>query len=304
MSFHIKYRPTSLNEIRGNSDTISILEGMLSNIETCSHSFLFYGLKGCGKTTLARIVANIVGSNGNDCREINAGDLRGIDNAREIIQQAQLKPLEGKSRCWIIDEAHRLTGDAMSALLKILEEPPRHVYFILCTTDPQKILSTVKDRCQQFQLKPLSDAQMYGLLRKIVKEENETLEREVFDQIIQDSLGHPRNALQILEQVLKVNPDRRIEIAKQAAIEQSQIIELCRALIKGSNWNAVKKILNGLKDQQAETIRRSLLGYAQAILLKEENDRAALMIEQLWDPLYDTGWPGLVYAAYSITKNK
>ena len=304
MSLHIKYRPVSLNEIRGNADTISILEGMLSDIETCPHSFLFFGESGTGKTTLARILADRLGCKGNDYKEINTADFRGIDTIREIISNSQFKPLEGDCRVWVLDEIHKATGEAQNALLKILEDTPRHVFFILCTTDPQKLLATIKGRCSQFQTKPLSEAQMYGLLRKIVKEENETLEREVFDQVIQDSLGHPRNALQILEQVFKVAPDRRIEIAKQAAIEQSQVIELCRALIKGSNWNIIKKILNGLKDQQAESIRRSLLGYSQNTLLKEENDRAALIIEQLWDPLYDTGWPGLTYCVYSITKNK
>ena len=302
MSLHIKYRPTSLSKIRGNSDTISILEGMLSDIETCPHSFLFFGESGTGKTTLARILSDRLGCKGSDYREINSADFRGIDTIREIINNSQFKPIEGTCRVWVLDEIHKATTDAQNALLKILEDTPKHIYFVLCTTDPQKLLSTIKGRCSQFQTRPLSDSQMYGLLRKIVKDENDVLESEVFDQIILDSLGRPRNALQILEQVLKVSPDRRIEIAKQSAEQQSQAIELCRALLKRSSWKVVKVILNGLKDQDAEGIRRLLLAYSQSILLKEENEMAARIIEELWDPLYNVGWPGLVYCVYSIVK--
>jgi len=302
MSLHLKYRPTSLNKIRGNSDTISILEGMLSDIETCPHSFLFFGESGTGKTTLARILSERLGCKGSDYREINSADFRGIDTIREIINNSQFKPIEGTCRVWVLDEIHKATTDAQNALLKILEDTPKHIYFVLCTTDPQKLLSTIKGRCSQFQTRPLSDSQMYGLLRKIVKDENDVLESEVFDQIILDSLGRPRDALQILEQVLKVSPDRRIEIAKQSAEQQSQAIELCRALLKRSSWKVVKVILNGLKDQDAEGIRRLLLAYSQSILLKEENEMAARIIEELWDPLYNVGWPGLVYCVYSIVK--
>ena len=219
MSFHIKYRPDNFSDVKGNSDTLEILEGMLSDIETCPHTFLFYGNSGCGKTTTARILANRLGCRGSDYNEINTADFRGIDTIREIIGKSQFKPIEGTCRVWVLDEIHKATGEAQNALLKILEDSPKHVYFILCTTDPQKLLATIKGRCTQFQMKPLSEAQMHVLLRKVVIEEGEKLEREIYDQIIQDSLGHPRNALQILEQVLKVSPDRRIEIAKQAAVE-------------------------------------------------------------------------------------
>jgi len=152
-------------------------------------------------------------------------------------------------------------------------------------------------------VKPLTDSQMFSLLRKIVREEGETLEQEVYDQIIQDSLCHPRNALQILEQVLSVAPERRLEMAKQTAEVQSQAIELCRALIKHESWSKVNKILVGLKGQEEETIRRIVLGYCQAILLKEDNTRAGLIMEEMFDPFYNTGFPGLVFKAYTITKN-
>ena len=303
MSLYIKYRPSELSEIKGNTDIVQSLEKMLSNPATFPHSILLHGSTGCGKTSLARIIASRLGCVGDDLRELNASDVGGVDTIREIIKNSQYVPLEGKCRVWIMDEAQKISQIAQQAFLKILEDTPKSVYFILATTDPEKLLSTIKGRCQQFQVKPLTDSQMFSLLRKIVREEGETLEQEVYDQIIQDSLCHPRNALQILEQVLSVAPERRLEMAKQTAEVQSQAIELCRALIKHENWNKVNKILVGLKGQEEETIRRIILGYCQAILLKEDNTRAGLIMEEMFDPFYNTGFPGLVFKAYSITKN-
>ena len=109
--------------------------------------------------------------------------MRGIDTIRDIIKQAQFRPIEGSCRVWLIDECHKLTNDAMNSLLKILEDTPTHVYFILCTTDPHKLLKTIQGRCSQFAVKPLDDRQMFRLLKTIVKEEGEDLPQEVYDQI-------------------------------------------------------------------------------------------------------------------------
>jgi DNA polymerase III gamma/tau subunit len=204
----------------------------------------------------------------------------------------------------LLDECHKLTNDGQNALLKLLENPPEHVYFILATTDPQKLLGTIKGRCSCFQVNTLTDKEMYKLLRSIVKGENEILEKVIYEQIILDAQGHPRNAITTLEQVLAVESEKRLNIAKKSAEEQSQAIELCRALISFKSWKNIRTILNGLKGQDAETIRRVLLGYSQAILLKGENDRAALIMEEFLEPLYNVGFPGLVYNCYSIVNNK
>lgn len=143
---------------------------------------------------------------------------------------------------------------------------------------------------------------MFALLRRVVKEENESLAKPVYEQITQDSMGHPRNALQILDQVLRVPSEQRLEVAQRSAEQQSQSIELCRALLGHHGWKKVAAILTGLKDQEPESIRRHVLGYAQSVLLKSENDVAALVIEEFRDPLYDIGFPGLVYSCYSVVK--
>jgi len=296
MSLYLKYRPENFEAMQGNSALIEALQELL-NKENPPHAFLFHGPTGCGKTTIARIIAGQLGCVGNDYREVDSADFRGIDTVREIRKQSQFRSLEGPCRVWVIDEVHKMTNDAQNAMLKILEDTPSHVYFILCTTEPQKLLPTVKGRCSQYQVATLSDREMMTLLRNVVKQEGQTLTRQLYEQIVNDSLGHPRNALQILEQVLAVSEDKRLEIAQRTAEEQSQTIELCRALIKRAGWKEVAGILSKL-DQEPESIRRAVMGYAQAVLLKGSNIQAGRVLESFIDNFFDSGKPGLTLACY------
>ena len=304
MSLYLKHRPVSFEQIKGNSDVITPLNGFLNDLNTCPHVFLFHGFPGCGKTTIGRILADKLGCIGSDFKEINSANFRGIDTVRDIINNSQYKPLEGSARGWLIDEVQKMTGDAQNAFLKILEDTPAHVYFILCTTEPQKLIEAIKSRCQVFQVKPLDEKQMFSLLRYVIKRENAIMpDQKVIDQIIQDSLGRPREALNTLEKVLAVSADIQLTVAEKSAGEQLQAIELCKALIKKAGWKEVSLIIQGLQDQEPETIRRIILGYCQAVLLKQSNDQAAIIIETLWEPLYNIGWPGLTFCCYSIIKN-
>lgn len=304
MSLYLKHRPTDLESVKGNEAIIATLEGFLSKPKKCPHVFLLLGPTGCGKTTIARIIANRLGCTGSDYREYNASDDTGIDGVRQIIKICNYKPIEGPCTVWVIDECQMLSVQAQDAFLKKLEDTPKHIYFILCTTNPNKLKDTIKGRCSILQVKPLTDNQMKGLLRSIVRAEEETLSVEIYAQIIQDSQGHPRNAIQILEQVLTVDEDQRLEVAKQTAVLQSQTIELCRILLKkGASWKEIYLILAGLKDQEAEGIRRMIIGYCSAILLKSENTRAAMVLEYFLDPNFTNGFPQLVFNCYQICKN-
>jgi len=303
MSLYQKHRPKDFSELKGNTDIITSLDKMLSDKDSCPHAFLLHGQTGCGKTTVARIIASRLGCSGKDLYEIDSGQFRGIDTIREIRSNIGYMPIDSKCRIWILDEIHRGTHDAQSGLLKILEDTPKHVYFILCTTDPQKLLPTIRGRCIQLQMNPLSDKQMYSLLYSITNKEGEKLGNEIIEQIIQDSMGLPRNAINILEQVISVPEEKRMAVSKRAAEQQSQIIELCRALIKNEGWGKIKVIIKGLKEQDPEGIRRAILGYCQAVLLNGENDQAAIIIEAFHQPTYDIGFPGIVFACYSIIKN-
>jgi len=302
MSLYLKYRPPTFEDIYGNENVVTVLQNLLKNDPP--HAYLLHGPTGCGKTTIGRIIAQELECTGMDLKEVDSADFRGIDTIRAIRHQAQYKSIESPVRVWIIDECHKLTNDAQNALLKILEDTPSHVYFILCTTDPQKLLKTIRGRCSEFQVNPLADSELLNLLREVVRAEGEVLHKRVYDQICQDSLGHPRNALQILEQVLSVEPDQRLETAKKTAEETSQSIELCRALIRDDKWGSIAKILSGLQEQDPESIRRHVLGYCKSVLLKEANDQAGLIMENFIRPFYDSGFSGVLLACYSVTKGE
>ena len=304
MSLYKKHRPSSFSEVRGNESTIEYLiaafERELEGEKSFPHTILLHGPTGCGKTTIARIIANELDCSDLNLKELNMADFRGIDTARGIIKNSKYKPIGGKARVWIIDEAHKMTPDAQNAMLKLLEDTPDQSYFILCTTDPNKLLSTVRGRCIDLKVSPLSDKQMFRLLRTVAKAEGNKLKQSVYDAIIEGALGHSRNALQILEKVLNVPEDKQVAAASYSAAELNQSIELCRALLAGDAWKKVSAILNGLKDQEAESIRRHVLGYSQSVLLKGKNDKAAQIIEEFFEPLYDIGYPGLVYYCYCV----
>jgi len=304
MILYLKYRPKTFGQIVGNKEIINSLEKMTDNPETCPHAILLQGETGCGKTTISRIIADKLGVKGADFTEMDSADFRGIDTVRTIRKQVMFAAREGKYRLFLMDECHKLTGDAQSALLKILEDTPKHVFFILATTDPQKLLKTIRGRCSVFTVKPLHEIEMSKLLKKVVRKEREELDDLVYEQIIQDAVGRPRNALQILDQVLRVDKDLRLATAKKTAEEESESIELCRALLAGNGWKKVSNILRKLNEQgqDAESIRRHVLGYANAILLKSENDVAALVIAEFFESFYFIGFPGLTASCYAVIK--
>ena len=303
-SLYLRHRPTDWDEVKGNEGLITTLSKMVENKEKCPHVFILTGPSGCGKTTIGRIIANKLGCDESDFNEIDSADFRGVDTIRELRTKIQYQPSRGSCRVWLLDEVHKLTNDAQSAALKMFEDTPSHVYFILCTTDPQKLLPTILGRCSQFQVSLLSDEDMRLLLRQTSRKEGVKIEKEVIDQIIQDAQGHARNALNTLDQVLVADPEQRINIAIKYAEEQSQTIELCRALLsKGMVWKKVANILTGLRDQDPEGIRRAVLGYCQAILLKADNEQAGMVMECFIENLYNSGFPGLVYACYRVIKN-
>lgn len=300
MSLYNKHRPKALNEIIGNRETVTVLEELL-NKENPPHSYLLYGPTGCGKTTIGRIIADRLNTKGADLIEINTADFRGIDTVRDIIKDTQYLSLLGKNKVFIIDECHKLTNDAQNAFLKILEEPPSHTYFILLTTEPQKLLDTVKGRCIQLQVSPLDTLQMIRLLRKISHKEGKEVEYEVLEQIAIESFGYPRNAITTLEQILSVPKEMQKEIAKKSTERQIASIELCRALIQRKSWKEVREILKGLKDKDVEEMRRQILAYCQTILLTKEDDNIAAIMEAFLEPYYNTGFSGFVYSCYSVT---
>jgi DNA polymerase III gamma/tau subunit len=297
MPLHTDYRPETLDDFVGNRTTISSLRTLLKS-KNPPHSYLFTGPQGCGKTTLARIVAKELGCDGYNLKEQNAADFRGIDSVREIVRKMRLQGLSGGRRGFILDEIHKQTNDAQNALLKALEEPPEHVYFFLCTTDPQQLLKTVKSRCSEYTVQPLTEAQCISLLEGVSGKAGVKIPKEVLEQIAKDSQGHPRQALTVLEQVMGLPEREMLRAAKRSVDIESQAIDLCRALIKGDDWKKIAGILQGLGKEEPESIRRMVLSYCEKVLLSSGDSQAFVVMDCFREPLYNTGRPGLVMACY------
>lgn len=296
----LDYRPRTLAEVRGNETTVKALEAVLARKpENIPHTMLFCGPSGCGKTTLARIVAKALGCNGSDFNELDIADFRGIDTAREIRRNMVYRPMEGRCRVYLLDEVHRLTGDAQEAMLKAFEDTPDHVYFLLATTDPAKLKPTVRNRCTTFEVAPLTEREMKALLGEVISAEKVKIPDAAISAILDNCMGSPRNALQLLEKIIDMDPADMAEAAEQAARDQSQVIDLCRALIGKKKWVDIAKIIKGLEDQEPESVRHAVLGYCASILLKEDMAQAFLVADSFRKPFYESGGKaGLVLACY------
>jgi DNA polymerase III gamma/tau subunit len=299
MSYHLDYRPNSFDNYLGNKATVKSLKALLSK-DNHPHSYLFYGESGCGKTTLARIVASFVGCTDTDIQEINMSNNRGIDTAREIIERCHLSPMFSQKMIIILDEVHKSTNEFQNAMLKVLEEPPKHVYFILCTTDPNKLIPTVRKRCTPYEIKKLNADETKALLAKIVKDEKIKVSNVILDKITKKVDGCPRDSLVLLEKVKDLDEDEVDNAIIDFSSEKEEIISLCRRLLKpDTSWNMLANALSKITDEP-EAVRRAVLGYCSAVLLREANSRAALIIDCFKGHFYDSGRAGLIAACYEV----
>jgi len=290
MPLHLDHRPKTLKKVVGQGATVAALKAVLER-DDIPHAFLFHGPSGCGKTTLARIVAKKLGCSEMDIKELNVADVRGIDSVREITRSMMLRPMGGSSRVWILDEAHQLSKDAQNALLKPLEDCPDHVYFMLCTTDPQKLIATIRNRCSQFALTLVSDEDLAELLYAVASKEGVDIPETVINSIVSASGGSPRAALVHLDKVKDLPENEMEKAVSRIDTNASAAIDLCRALLKDKpNWSEIAKVLSNLSGGEPEQIRMAVLGYCNAILLKGKfNGRACLVMECFKDPFYNDG---------------
>lgn len=308
MSLYTKYRPTDFSDIVGNELAIKTLEQAFTK-ESHSHVYLFIGPAGSGKTSLSRIMAKKLGAGELDIREINSASNRGIDTAREIQQQMKLYPVSGDAIVYIIDECHKVSPDFANAMLKPLEDYPPHVYFFLCTTDPQKILKALRTRCTEIKLELLPPEKLVKVVRRVIKLENLDISKEISSQIAEKAEGCPRKALVILEQVASLPTEEEQEAyldSNSFDEEDKEVIELCRVLINPkSTWKEVASTLKVLAENNklddAERVRYAVLGYANAVLLNGTlSERASLALESFAEPTYNTGKFGITLACVKV----
>ncbi|HEX8980561.1 MAG TPA: DNA polymerase III subunit gamma/tau [Parasulfuritortus sp.] len=225
MSYQVlarKWRPKSFAELVGQEHVVRALSNALEQ-GRLHHAYLFTGTRGVGKTTLARILARCLncdtGVSATPCGvcpackqiesgrfvdliEIDAASYTGVDNMREVLENAQYAPTAGRYKVYIIDEVHMLSKSAFNAMLKTLEEPPAHVVFILATTDPQKVPVTVLSRCLQFNLKQMPPGHVAGHLRKVLESEGIPFEPAALNLLARAAAGSMRDALSLTDQAI------------------------------------------------------------------------------------------------------
>jgi len=219
LALYRKYRPKELDEVVGQVEIKKILASSIRN-NTISHAYLFSGPRGTGKTTMAKILAKMVNCehhidgnpcnncnsclnlfNSNDVIEIDAASNNGVDEIRDLREKANLVPSTCKYKVYIIDEVHMLTTQAFNALLKTLEEPPKHVIFVLATTEYYKIPLTITSRCQKFQFNKIKENDIVFQLRKISDLENIDIDDEALMEIAKISDGGMRDSINFLDQL-------------------------------------------------------------------------------------------------------
>ena len=227
-ALYSKYRPNVFDDVVGQKQILQTLKNAISN-DKISHAYMFCGPRGTGKTTMARLLAKACmcqnTSDGkspsvefcgkcDDCQdiakgshvdvyELDAASRTGVENVRdEIINRVGFAATRGSKKIYIIDEVHMLSTAAFNALLKTLEEPPEHVIFILCTTDPQKVPETILSRCQRFDFSAISATEILERLKYVCEQEKVKAEDDALRNIAQNAQGAMRNALTKLEQII------------------------------------------------------------------------------------------------------
>jgi DNA polymerase-3 subunit gamma/tau len=314
-NFYRKYRPQKFSELFGQEVIKNLLFKSLQQGKL-SQAYLFSGPRGVGKTATARILAKSLVCQQNDevkqgfvepctvCAnclsiregnyldlvEVDAASNRGIDEIRDLREKVRLAPTEGKYKIYIIDEAHMLTNEAFNALLKTLEEPPLHAVFILCTTDPQKLPSTVISRCQRYDFKRANRENLMKYLRHLVNQENLDLEEGVLDLVSQKAEGSYRDAAKLLDQISSQNQRVALKFVREFFSFGGEEVyaNFVGSLTRRDTAEAVSKV-NKLFENgwDLREFNRGLLEYLRKLLVIKAGAGEGLIKPTVAEELYE-----------------
>lgn len=293
-----KHRPKNLSKVVGNDKNIAILQKFADKpSKDRPHTYLFVGGAGCGKTTLAHIMGGMFGCKDDNLEEFNSASYRGIDSVRDIQQKMQRAPTgDSACRCFVLEEVHQLSKDAQEALLKPTENCPDHVYFMLTTTNPEKLTTALTSRATVINVASLTEEDLIKIMQRVIKLEKDSVDEKVLGKIAEISAGSARVALTMLEKILALPVKERKDWEEAIASTSIQAIDLCRALMKRPKWTEIVTILKAIQEDP-ESIRRMVLGYANSVLLggRLEGYNIILCFEENY---YSSGKAGLTKSCY------
>ena len=314
MELYKKYRPSGLDEVYGQADAIKMLTGWVSE-NNIPHAIMLDGPTGVGKSTIARILASVLGaSDPAHLREINVSSDRGLDMVGLITEDLQGN-IFGGNRVWVLEEAQGITKQGQGALLQLIEDLPDYAYFIFCTMEPQKIITALKGRCAQLHLKRIPSFAMSNILQSALQREGKTLDSKILMQIVKKADGSARRALMLLEECLAVSDtDQMLSIinTEESLIVGGDYKDFWSTLFRRRNvpWNVVVAEFSELTDDP-ETIRRATLRALGTMLIRDgsaglDTDTLAEFMGIFKDSLVDSGQDGLllmVYQSWRMLRN-
>jgi DNA polymerase III gamma/tau subunit len=297
------HRPATLDEIIGNQETVRALDIILTrDRHKIPHAFMFTGKPGGGKTTLGRIVGKMLGSTGRDLKEMDSAQFNGVATIRQIRSDMSYAPMESKCMVWLLDECHRLSPDAQDALLKALEDAPDHVYFILCTSKPDKMDAAIHRRCKagKFDVQSVDEEDMIGFVRGVASKERKRLSPDILQAIARRSDGSCGMAVALLDRIIDLDPADILAVVDQESQQEVKVVELSRAMMQRRPWAEVAALLTALLEtEDAENLRLSVMGYAAKVLMGGKDSAAAyLLLDCFKTPTYVNKKAGLILAAY------
>ncbi len=257
IALYRKYRPSKFKDVIGQDHIVDVLKGSIEN-GNISHAYLFSGSRGTGKTSIARIFAQEIGTSINDLYEIDAASNRGIDDVREIRESVNTLPFESKYKVYIVDEVHMLTKEAFNALLKTLEEPPSYVVFILATTEIEKLPETVVSRCQTFTFKKPNQPVLKKIVMDVAKKEGFTLDASSADLIALLGDGSFRDSLGILQKVLSSANEKNIELKNVEMITGAPRGTLINDIVSAIAHREREKALQAVSQAVASNVDMSV----------------------------------------------
>jgi DNA polymerase-3 subunit gamma/tau len=274
-ALHAKYRPKKFSDVVGQDAAVASLTEVVKQGST--HAFLFEGPSGVGKTTLARITARASGCKASNVREIDAATYTGIDDMRNIQTLLQYEPFgESKGRAVIIDECHSLSKNAWQSLLKIVEEPPAHVFWFFCTTEPGKVPKTIQSRCATYTLRAVHEKALRALYNKVADAEGIELDAASAELIIGEAGGSPRQLLVSLDICRHAKDKKQVADLVRSAQGSATIGELCQFLIRGGSWQKAMEIISRLDGEAPESVRIVVSNYFAAVVKNAKSDKSAV----------------------------
>ena len=287
-----KYRPETWEEVVGHTAIVEALQRSLTT-DSHPHSFFLSGPGGLGKTTLARIIARELGA---EIVEIDAATFSGIDNMREVVSLGAHGSFEGEGvRFILIDEVHGLSKPAFQALLKVLEEPPDHLYFALCTTEPAKVPETIRMRCYQIALRPLDPGDIRDLIEAVAELEGWAVSEDVLTAVVQAATGQPRKALSILQAVQGAKDRdevKRIIALQDDSDDLSALIKLVVSTPNRATWKNVSLLLAKVPDDAWEGGLIQFGRYLMGAMMQTDNGD---MAKTYWKALEALTFPSQTF---------